>query len=206
MSTRGRFRQYIELEEMVAERVTELADFAGQISRITPVEEGLFYDRVVVLEGGKEIKLEIQITEAKAWKYFGDVRLDLLSAFKRLPGSRFAGFQRIYPEEVDAFLESVRVQRLGKLYKSEADTLAFYVPEPVDLLWLFSMKALQNNVTYFTQKYGIMINRKSRDEVWESCFVAVKKTDPILDKCGVRYGAGAEASAQDMEPAPGELF
>lgn len=187
MSTRNRFRKYIELEKMVAEKVRELAEFGGEISRITPVEEGETYDRVVVLEAGKEIKLEIQITESLAWERYGDVRLDLLSAFSRPESAAFSSSLRIYPEEVDDFMESVKIDRSGKLFVCEAETLAFYVTKPTDLLWIFSVEALQRNREYFMKTYGIMINHKSRDETWESCFVAVHHTDEVLDKCGVKY-------------------
>lgn len=187
MNTRGRFRKYIEMEKLVAEKVRQLADLGGTITRIVPVAQGKLYDRIVVLEGGREIKLEIQITESGAWKDFGDVRLDLISAFRWRPVGAAAKYLRIHPEEVPGFLSSIRVQRYGKLYECEAETLAFYVTKPTDLLWIFSMKSLQDNREYFVSRYGILINRKGRDETWQSCFVAVPKSDPALGRCGVQY-------------------
>lgn len=187
MSTLSRFQKYIKLEEMVAEKVRLLADLGGTITRITQCEDGLTYDRIVIMESGTHIKLEIQITEAWAWEKYGDVRLDLLSAFQHKPGSRYAASRGVAPQDCGDFLKSVRVQRYGKLFVSEADVFAFYVTEPVDLLWIFRMTPLQEARSYFMQNYGIRINRKSEGENWQSCFVPVHKTDHVLDVNGVIY-------------------
>ncbi len=195
MNTLDRFQKYIEMENMVAEKVRRLTDFGATISRITPAPGGLTYDRVVILESGTEIKLEIQITEPKGWLKYSDVRLDLLSAFRHSPESEYAESNTVSLENAGHFLNSVEVQRYGKLYESEADVLAFYVPEPVDLLWLFRMKKLQEMRAYFVRTYGIKINKKSKKEKWQSCFVPVHFDDLYLDSAGVKYEQ-AEASAE----------
>lgn len=187
MNTKTRFQQYIELEEMVAAKVLELAEFGGIISRITPAQDRALYDRVVILKSGTHIKLEIQITEPKAWEKYHDVRLDLISAFQHQTNSPFSGHSKVWPEEVSVFFRNIDVSRLGKLYMTEATTLAFYVLAPVNLLWIFNMGKLQENREAFVKKYGIMINHKSSNEQWESCFVPVSESDELLDSCGIRY-------------------
>lgn len=187
MSTRKRFEKYIGLEKVVVDKVLEITALGADITRVTKAADGETYDRVVVLKAGTEVKLEIQITEPDAWRRYEDVRLDLLSAFRHKEGSRFWGSTAIRPCSVAGFMDCIEVDRYGKLYECEADVLAFYVREPVDLLWLFSVSALQERRSYFLAEYGIKINRKSRDEKWESAFVTVHKTDIELDRCGVMY-------------------
>jgi len=164
-------------------KIKELADLGGEIVRVVPAPDGQTYDRVVVLR--KEIKVEIQITEPGDFLKYGDVRLDLVSAFQ-FDDWTFRGRSYIEPFCVYTFLRSIQIMRPGKLYESKAETLAFYVPQPVDLLWLLNMSCLQKNRDTWIQKYGIYINKK-RDEDWESCFVAVDSEDKCLDECGIKY-------------------
>lgn len=182
-STRERFRRYVELENMVMERIKELADLGGEIVRVTLGPDGATYDRVVILR--KKVKLEIQITEGVAFESYGDIRLDLISAFTFDVASPHLGSRYIRPDLFDDFLHSITVHRPGKLYECEADTLAYYITDPVDLLWLFAVNELQANRAYFINKYGVMINAKV-DESWESCFVPVSAEDEVLNKYGIR--------------------
>ena len=192
MSTRKRFDKYIGLEKVVVDKVLEITALGADITRVTKAADGETYDHVVVLKAGTEIKLEVQITEPDAWRKYGDVRLDLLSAFHHKPGSPFLGSTAIKSCSVQRFFTSIEIDRPGKLYECEADVLAFYVRKPMDLLWLFNVPALQERRSYFLAEYGIRINRKSRDEKWESAFVAVHHSDVELDRCGVKYEQGGK--------------
>lgn len=185
-STRNRFDIYQAREEEVVRRIRELADLGADIVRINEAPDGETYDRIVCLKSGKELKLEIQITEAEAFQKYHDVRLDVLSAFRRNPRSMFASVGAVKGVRVHTFLQDVTVIRPGKLFESKAETLAFFVPPPVDILWLYSMSELQNKRDYFLVNYGIIINKKSGDEDWESCFVPVPAKDAILQSCRVR--------------------
>ena len=182
---RDRFRVYIKREAEVMAIIKRYTSLGAEITRITPAPDGETYDRVLVVPTG-EVKLEIQITEAEDFQRYGDVRLDLISAFIFKPGSIYSERRRIGPFAVSSFLNSISVRRYGKLYNSEADTLAFYVPAPVSLLWLYSMPQLKISRSVFVSEYGIMINVKNGSESWQSCFVAVPVDDNTLQCCGVQ--------------------
>lgn len=182
-SYRDRFSEYIKREEEVMETIRQYTDLGAEIVKVNPAPGGATYDRLLVLPTG-EVKLEIQITEPDDFQKYGDVRLDLISAFDFKEDSVYAGKTRIKPCNVNSFLWSITVHRNGKLYACLADTLAFYVPEPVKILWLYSVPELQKKRQYFLYNYGIMINKKDWGEDWESCFVPVPESDEILHTCG----------------------
>lgn len=188
-STRDRFKEYIDREEEVMSIIQKYTALGAEIVKVNPAPDGETYDRVVVLPT-REVKLEIQITEPDDFQKYGDVRLDLISAYLLSKGSpsdvHYAGKSRIKPCNTHSFLSGITVKRYGKLYLCEAETLAFYVPEPAKMLWLYSVAQLQKNRWYFVSKYGIMVNKKDAEETWESCFVAVPESDRILQSCGVK--------------------
>lgn len=183
-STKDRFALYIEREKQVMERIRKYTELGAEVVKINPSPDGATYDRVLVMPTG-EVKLEIQITEAGDFLLYSDVRLDLISAFTFRPG-RFVGMSNVKAVQIPAFLNSIEIHRHGKLFECEAETLAFWVTPPVDLLWLYSVEALQKQRRYFMYEYGIKINIKTGDERWESCFVPVPLTDSILQTCGVK--------------------
>lgn len=185
-SSKNRFDIYREREEEVVRRIREIKELGAQIVKVNEAPDGETYDRVIILKPDREWKVEIQITDPAAFQKYRDVRLDVLSAFRRAPGSAFASVGAVKGRMAGFFLDSVEVLRYGKLYESEAETLAFFVPPPVDILWLYSLKELQRRRTYFVMTYGVIINKKTKDENWESCFVPVPERDAILGSCRVR--------------------
>ncbi len=197
MSTKNRFPKFIKMEALVVERVRKLADMGGVISRVVPADGGALYDRLVILDSGQEIKLEIQITSPENWEKYKDLRLDLISAYRHKPDSRFIGKVGIAGTKAQEFLDSLTIERYGKLFSTDANVLAYYIPAPADLLWIFNMRALQQRAVYFYEKYGIRENVKSDDEDWESCFVPVPEDDIELVNCGVRHDGGEAAEAEE---------
>jgi hypothetical protein len=190
-TTRDRFKLYTQREKEVIERIRKLTELGAEIVKVNPAPDGATYDRVLVMPSG-EVKLEIQITEAADFLLYGDVRLDFISAFAFLSDSPYRGKAAIKPVEIPGFLNSIAINRHGKLFQCEADSFAFWVTPPVDLLWLYSVEALQKNRTYFMYEYGIRINIKSADEGWQSSFVPVPMDDAILQSCGVKAFWGFE--------------
>ena len=181
-STLDRFGKYAEMESVVVEKIRQSKTFGDEVLDIVSVPEGSLYDRIIVLPN-EEIKLEIQITEARDFARYGDFRLDLISAFRCPVGSSFRNRRRIEPIEAERFLNEINVSRYGKMYECEAQKLVYYITEPMDLLWIFDVSELHKYRQYFIDKYGIMVNIK-KGESWESCFVPVHNDDRILNKCG----------------------
>lgn len=189
-STKERFAEYQALEASVLEKVRQLADLGGRVTRISPTEQGALYDATVILEAGEEVKLEVQITEAAGFQQYGDVRLDLLSAYSYKTGiltpeiKEAIAWRYIPPEFVDKFLESLVIARRGKLYDCEADLLAYAIMSPINKIWLFRMDCLKANRQQFLYTHGIRINKKV-EEAWESAFIAVPAKDDRLNSCCV---------------------
>lgn len=183
-STRDRFPKYAKMESVVVEKIIQSRVFGDEVLDIISVPERSLYDRIIVLPHEK-IKLEIQVTEAKDFARYGDIRLDLISTFRDPPGSSFRKRRRIEPMESERFLNGISVSRYGKMYECEAQKLAYYITKPMDLLWIFDILALQKKRQYFINQYGIMVNIK-KNESWESCFIPVPEDDCILNTCGKR--------------------
>lgn len=181
-STTTRFGIYVGREKEVADMVDALFAVYGEVSRILP-SPNRTYDRILLLGG--RVKLEIQITESADFERYGDIRLDLVSAFNLPQDCVFHNKHRIDTGYANRFLESIEIRQAGKLYSSPADTLVYYITEPTDMLCLYSMSKLQENLHYWLAHFPIMVNNKIGEE-WCSCFIPVPIDNERLEECGYR--------------------
>jgi len=185
----SRFKTYKEKERNVTELIlanmhNSLFPDGTPVSIVEPTEN-LSYDRIFIYHD-YEIKVEIQITESHDFKIYGDVRLDLVSAFSFTPSSMgFVEGSTVIGTKARQFVKSLNIQKLGKLYSSKADLLCFYVTRPLHILWAYRMAELMSYRTYFMCIYGIKINQKSEDENWQSCFVPVCFYDKYIMRSGM---------------------
>jgi hypothetical protein len=200
-STKVRFINESSREKIVInyslEYYPELKNFISGFR----VDHTPYHDYAALLklkhEDKKEIKIEIQITsygnERQGFKRYGDVRLDLVSAFDSTCEKCQEEFQlkgRIWKtldsvEELKKFKSLCRINKWGKLITCDADLFYFAVLDSKNKCYfmrIYNNNKLKSNVNYFINKYGIKINHKV-NENWGSAFIPVFNQDKVLVSC-----------------------
>lgn len=188
MKTKDRFEEYILRENEVVYLFRDQSLLESPVSTVLAGDQQKGYDRILVLQNGREVKVEIQFSNPDYWKKFHEFRFDVLSAFTFKPGAPHRMALRVERFELEDFWQTIKVDKRGKLYMSQADILAYYIPAPVHLLCLLTMPALRDHRNYFLRKYGLVINKKGDGEDWQSAFVLVDVNDRHVQEHCTIYG------------------
>jgi|GEM_PF-6456828 len=188
METTDRFDEFINREKEVVNLFRDNLLLESPVTRVEDGDQKQGYDRILILGSCRRVKLEIQFSDPTYWKRFHDIRLDVLSAFYFRPESPFGQARRIEPSELKQFRETINVSKRGKMYNSQADLLAYYIPHPVHLLYVLTMPALKDHLAEFRNKYGLVINKKTEEETWRSAFLLVKSDDQAILDHGTSWG------------------
>ena len=164
-------------------------------------ENTSYHDYLAKLRHGGQIALEIQITnygrhDGEGFRRYGDVRLDLISAFEasskecqakyHLKNGVWKSLQNA--SELAAFEKVCAIQRWGKLKTCDAELFVFAVVKrrnQCGLIHLYDNAQLKHHATYFVDRYGVKINHK-QGEGWGSAFVPVPVDDSVLQSCRIK--------------------